>query len=72
MKTFKVEANINGTMTFEVKAKNQADYIRCDNPDTNFLEIKITGNNQQLSGRLSWALKETIGIYIKDRNEMSK
>lgn len=28
MKTFKVEANINGTMTFEVKAKNQADAQR--------------------------------------------
>lgn len=25
MKTFKVEANINGSMIFEVKAKNQAD-----------------------------------------------
>lgn len=25
MKTFKVEANINGSMIFEVKAKNQAE-----------------------------------------------
>lgn len=25
MKTYKVEANINGSMIFEVKAKNQAD-----------------------------------------------
>lgn len=28
MKTFKVEANINGSMIFEVKAKNQADAQR--------------------------------------------
>lgn len=28
MKTFKVEANINGSMIFEVKAKNQKDAQR--------------------------------------------
>ncbi len=28
MKTYKVEANINGSMIFEVKAKNQADAQR--------------------------------------------
>lgn len=28
MKTFKVETNINGSMIFEVKAKNQADAQR--------------------------------------------
>ncbi len=28
MKTFKVEANINGSMIFEVKAKNQEDAQR--------------------------------------------